>query len=116
MGYAFRVEQLDVRVGGKYDIVMSNKEHGELHNHGVYTEVVAGKRLGQRWDFDIFLGPGEKPYPILLTVDLEPMPPEAGGGTKMTFTQGPMAKPDFTEGSRQGVRSNFVKLEAAVKP
>lgn len=116
MGYAFRVDQLDVRVGGKYDIVMSNKEHGELHNHGAYTEVVANKRLAQRWDFDIFLGPGEKPYPILVTVDLEALPPEAGGGTKMTFTQGPMAKPDFTEGSRQGVRSNLAKLEAALQP
>ncbi len=114
MGFEFKVNKLDVRVGGAYDIVMSNKEHGELHNHGVYTEVVPNKRLAQRWDFDIFLDPGERPYPIVVEIDFEGLPPEAGGGTKMTFTQGPMAKPGHTEGSRQGVMSNFAKLEKAL--
>ncbi len=118
MGYAFRVEKLDVRVGGAYDLVMSNKEHGELHNHGEYLEVVPGQKLLQRWDFDIFLAPGEKPYPIVIEVLLERTEPWGPGsvGTKMTFTQGPMAKPEFTEGSRQGVISNFAKLEKALAP
>jgi uncharacterized protein YndB with AHSA1/START domain len=115
MGYDFRVAKLDVRVGGAYDVVMSNKEHGELHNHGVYTEVVPNRRLAYRWDFDIFLGPGEKPYPIAVTIDLEEVPGEPGKtGTRMTFTQGPMAKPEFTEGSRQGVIQNFRHLEKAL--
>jgi uncharacterized protein YndB with AHSA1/START domain len=118
MGYAFRVDALDVRVGGKYDIVMSNQEHGELHNHGEYLEVVPARRLVQRWDFDIFLGPGEKPYPIDVVVDIERTEPWGPGtvGTKMTFTQGPMARPEHTEGSRQGVISNFAKLDAALAP
>lgn len=117
MGYAFKVNTLDVKIGGAYDIVMSNKEHGELHNHGTYTQVVPHKRLQQRWDFDIFLAPGEKPYPIVITIDFEEVPTWGDQkGTKMTFTQGPMAKPDFTEGSRQGVRSNFAKLEKALAP
>ena len=116
MGYAFKVNTLDVRVGGAYDIVMSNREHGELHNHGTYTEVVPNRRLGQRWHFDIFLAPGEKPYPISITIELEECPTMDPSvmGTKMTFTQGPMAKADFTEGSRQGVIGNFAKLEKAL--
>jgi uncharacterized protein YndB with AHSA1/START domain len=116
MGYAFRVAALDVRVGGSYDIVMSNQEHGELHNHGEYLEVEAPRRLAYRWDFDIFLAPGESAYPVFCTLDIERTEPWGPGsvGTKMTFTQGPMAKPDFTEGSRQGVRSNFAKMEAAL--
>ncbi|MEA3189667.1 MAG: hypothetical protein QOD77_249 [Thermoplasmata archaeon] len=114
MGFDFRVDALDVRVGGAYDIVMSNAQHGELHNHGEYLEVVPGKRLAYRWDFDIFLGPGESPYPILVTLDFEALPPQAGGGTRMTFVQGPMKKPEHTEGSRQGVRSNFAKLAKAL--
>jgi uncharacterized protein YndB with AHSA1/START domain len=119
MGYAFRVEQLDVRTGGRYDIVMSNAEHGELHNHGRYVEVVPNKLLVQEWQFDIFLGPGEKPYPISVRVEfeeVETMGPGSPKGTKMTFTQGPMAKPEFTEGSRQGVISNLAKLEKALAP
>ena len=118
MGYAFRVDKLDVRTGGSYDIVMSNQEHGELHNHGEYLEVVPNQRLVQRWDFDIFLGPGEKPYPIDIVIEIEKTEPWGPGsvGTKMTFTQGPMAKPEYTEGSRQGVISNFAKLQAALAP
>ncbi|MFA5943424.1 MAG: SRPBCC family protein [Candidatus Thermoplasmatota archaeon] len=115
MGYKFGVDKLDVRVGGEYDIVMSNKKHGELHNHGVYTEIVPNKRLAQRWDFDIFLGPGEKPYPISIVVEFEEVPTVTGAtGTRMTFTQGPMAKADFTEGSRQGVIQNFTHLGKAL--
>jgi uncharacterized protein YndB with AHSA1/START domain len=115
MGFDFKVIKLDVRVGGSYDIQMSNQEQGELHNHGVYTEVVPHKRLSQRWDFDIFLGPGETPYIVPVTIELEEVPTEPGKtGTKMTFTQGPMAKPEFTEGSRQGVIQNLGKLETAL--
>lgn len=116
IGYNFRVEVLEVRVGGKYDLVMQNKEQGELHNHGTYTQVVPRKRLAYRWDFDIFLAPGQKPYPIMVAIDFEEVPTMTGGkGTKMTFRQGPMAKPDFTEGSRQGVTNNFKHLEHAVE-
>ncbi|MHB1261229.1 MAG: SRPBCC family protein [Thermoplasmatota archaeon] len=117
MGYAFKVNKLDVRVGGEYDLIMSNQEHGELHNHGKYLEVVPNKLLVQEWTFDIFLGPGEKPYPISVRIELEEldtMGPGSPKGTKMTFTQGPMAKPEFTEGSRQGVIANFAKLSAAL--
>lgn len=116
IGYDFQVNHLDVRVGGTYDIVMSNAQHGELHNHGVYTEVVPNRRLSQRWEFDIFLAPGEKPYAIAITIDFEPTPTMEGKtGTKMTFTQGPMAKPDFTEGSRQGVIQNLGYMAKALE-
>jgi len=116
MGFEFKVVKLDVRVGGAYDLMMKSAAQGELHNHGVYTEVVANKRLAQRWDFDIFLGPDEKPYPITIGIDFEAEPTMEPGkmGTKMTFRQGPMAKPGFTEGSRQGVIANFAKLEKAL--
>lgn len=117
MGYEFAVLKLDVRVGGQYDVTMSNKEHGTLHNHGTYLDVVPNKRIVQRWDFDIFLAPGEKPYPIDIVIELEDSPTMEPGkmGTKMTFTQGPMAKPEYTEGSRQGIISNFAKLSAALE-
>ncbi|HLE47244.1 MAG TPA: SRPBCC domain-containing protein, partial [Candidatus Thermoplasmatota archaeon] len=77
-----------------------------VRNHGVYKEVVPNRRLAQVWDFDIFLAPGEKPYEVPVSVDLAP----AGSGTKMTFKQGPLATAEFTEGSRQGVTSNFDRL------
>jgi uncharacterized protein YndB with AHSA1/START domain len=115
LGYDFTVKELDVRPGGKYDLVMSNKAQGELHNHGTYTAVVPHRMLAQVWDFDIFLAPGEKPYPIVIRVELEEEPTMDGKtGTKMTFHQGPMAKPEFTEGSRQGVANNLRHMEKAL--
>ena len=110
MGYEFTVRALDVRVGGKYDFEMKDATQ-TLHNHGVYREVVPHKRLAWTWIFDIFLAPGEKPYDVPITVDLEPVT----GGTKMTFKQGPLATAEHSEGSRQGVLANFAKLEKALQ-
>ncbi|HLF16149.1 MAG TPA: SRPBCC family protein [Candidatus Thermoplasmatota archaeon] len=115
MGYRLKVLKLDVRVGGEYAIEMRNAEHA-LVNHGVYTEVQPHRRLAQRWDFDIFLGPGEKPYPIAIAIAFEEVPTMAPDvmGTRMTFTQGPMAKAEHTEGSRQGVIQNLRHLAKAL--
>jgi uncharacterized protein YndB with AHSA1/START domain len=110
MGYEFTVRKIDVRVGGSYDFEMKDAKQ-TLHNHGTYNEVVPNKRLGMVWNFDIFLQPSEKPYDVPITIVLEPV----SGGTKMTFTQGPLASPEHTEGSRQGVVANFEKLAKALQ-
>jgi uncharacterized protein YndB with AHSA1/START domain len=111
MGYQFTVKEIDVRQGGKYAFEMKHKNHTVV-NRGTYTLVQPHWELGWTWHFDIFLAPGEKPYdvPILLTLSKTP-----GGGTKMTFTQGPLATPEHSEGSRQGVMSNFEKLAIALE-
>jgi uncharacterized protein YndB with AHSA1/START domain len=110
MGYVFTVRAIDVRVGGTYDFEMKDQTQ-TLHNHGVYREVVPNRRLAMTWIFDIFLAPGEKPYDVAITIDLEPVK----DGTKLTFKQGPLATAEHSEGSRQGVLKNFEKLEAALK-
>ena len=109
MGFDFSVKELDVRVGGKFALAMVNKDHNLL-NHGVYTVVNPYTHLAWTWNFDIFLAPGEKPYDVPIEVRLE----RVAGGTKMTFKQGPLAKPEFTEGSRQGVLANFEKMAKAL--
>lgn len=110
MGYEFTVRALDVRVGGTYDLEMKDATQS-LHNHGVYREVVPNKRLAMTWQFDIFLAPGEKPYDVPISIDLEPVKE----GTRMTFKQGPLATAEYSEGSRQGVLSNLKHLEEALK-
>lgn len=111
MGYDFTVKQLDVRVGGGYAFGMVGNGH-DLVNGGTYTVVKPTTHLAWTWHFDIFLEANEKPYDIPISVEFTPTP---GGGTRMKFTQGPMAKPEFTEGSRQGVLKNFEKLAAALE-
>lgn len=110
MGMDFSVRKIDVRVGGEYAFEMKDAK-ATLLNHGKYTEVVPNRRIAMVWTFDIFLAPGEKPYPVPISIDLEPV----GAGTKMTFKQGPLATAEFSEGSRQGVLANFAKLEKALQ-
>lgn len=110
MGYDFTVKELDVRQGGHFAFGMKGKGH-DLVNRGTYTIVQPHWELGWTWHYDIFLGPNEKPYDVPIFVALSKAP---GGGTKMSFTQGALGSPAFTEGSRQGVMSNFAKLAIAL--
>lgn len=110
MGFTMHVLEMDLRVGGRYAFSMKGNGH-DLVNRGTYTEVVPERRLGMLWRFDIYLAPSEKPYDVPITVTLEPT---AAGGTRMTFTQGPLATPGHTEGSRRGVEANFQHLAKAL--
>lgn len=110
MGFEFTVRQMDVRVGGRFAFGMKSKEH-DLVNGGTYLVVQPHSHLAWTWHFDIFLGPEDKPYDVPITLVLTRLP---DGGTRMTFIQGPLAKPDFTEGSRQGVMANVAKLAQAL--
>lgn len=109
-GFDMRVRSMDVRVGGGFAFEMSNKERS-LVNRGTYTRVHPHDALGWTWHFDIFLAPGDKPYdvPILVTFAKTPT-----GGTRMRFTQGPLATPEFSEGSRQGVMANLAAMAKAL--
>lgn len=110
MGYDMRVRDMDVRVGGRFAFEMKNQEH-DLVNHGVYIAVNPHTELAWMWHFDIFLGPEDKPYDVPISVRLEKTP---SGGTKMTFVQGPLATPEHTEGSRQGVLQNIGHMAKAL--
>ncbi len=104
------VTHLYLRVGGQYEITM--KSGGQtIRNHGTYTRIEPMRRLAYTWNYDIFLSPGEKPYDVPISVEFQEVP----GGTKVTFTQGPLATREFTEGSRKGVLSNFDKLGKALE-
>ena len=110
MGFEFTVQKLDVRVGGRFAFGMKGNGH-DLVNGGTYTNVRPHTELAWTWHFDIYLKPHEKPYDVAISVDLTPTPT---GGTRMVFKQGPLAAPEHTEGSRQGVLANFAKLEKAL--
>lgn len=117
MGYAFTVEHLDVRPGGAFAFRMRGLPGGavaehDLVNGGTYRVVEPPRRLAWTWHFAIFLAPGEKPYDVPIEVTLTPTPM---GGTQMVFKQGPLAKPGFSEGSRQGVLQNLERLHEALR-
>jgi len=111
IGFDFTVKQLDVRPGGKFAFGMVNKEH-DLTNAGTYTVVRPHEELAWTWHFDIYLKPDEKPYDIPIRVTFERL---ANGGTRMRFTEGALALPGHTEGSREGVMKNLDQLEKALE-
>lgn len=111
MGYDLAVREMDVRRGGKFAFEMKGKEHTVV-NHGTYEVVTPPRELGWTWHFDIFLGPSQKPYDVPIFLAFEKT---ASGGTRMIFTQGPLATPEHSEGSRQGVLANFVALAKALE-
>jgi uncharacterized protein YndB with AHSA1/START domain len=111
MGYDFRVLEMDVRVDGHYRYSMVGNGH-DLVNRGTYTSVEPNVELAMLWHFDIFLPPGESPYDIPIRVAFARTP---AGGTRMTFREGSMKKPEHTNGSRQGVEQNFRYLAEALE-
>ncbi|HEY6024288.1 MAG TPA: SRPBCC domain-containing protein [Pseudolabrys sp.] len=95
--------EADVRVGGRYRIVM--QKHGDSEEHdvsGVYREVVPNEKLVFTWAW--------KTTPereSLVTITFK----DDGGGTLMTFVH----EQFFDEGARdrhqQGWNTSFEKLE-----
>jgi len=110
MGYDLRVLHMDVRSGGSFAFELKNARM-TLVNKGTYIDVKPHRRLAWVWHYDIFLKPDEKPYDVPIAVELEPA---ADGGTRMTFSQGPLASAEYTEGSRKGVLQNLEWLAKAL--
>jgi uncharacterized protein YndB with AHSA1/START domain len=93
------IGELDVRVGGRYRVVMRDPE-GEYHDvRGVYREVEPNGKLVFTWN--LHDGPPERES--LVTVELRAVE----GGTEMQFTQTPI----FDPRSRDGWRGAFKRLE-----
>ena len=94
--------QLDVRVGGRYQISMRTPD-GEEHNvSGVYREVVPNQKLVFTWAWRS-TPERESLVTVVLTAD--------GDGTLMTFTHEQFFDEDARERHRQGWIGTFDKLE-----
>lgn len=92
--------KLEVRVGGRYRVVMKDPEGNEHDVRGVYREVVPNRRLVFTWN--LHGGPAERES--LVTVELRAV--EAG--TELQFTQEPI----FDARARDGWRGAFKRLGA----
>ena len=113
-GGPFKVKRanFDVRVGGAFDIEASDGAQS-IHNHGTYRTVQPYTKLAWTWHFDIFLAPGERPYDVAISLELHPV--DGGKRTRMVFTEGPLATAEHTQGSKEGVEANFVRLEKVLR-
>ena len=90
--------EMDVRAGGRYRLVMRGAEGNYYQAHGVYREVVPGRRLVFTWTWQEGAGAIE----ALITVRLTPV----AGGTELDFTLDPVADPR----ERDAWRADFKRL------
>ena len=90
--------EMDVREGGRYRLVMQDSKGGYYEAHGVYREVVHGRRLVFTWTWQ----QGAQATEALITVQMTPVPE----GTELDFTLDPVADPR----ERDAWRADFKRL------
>ena len=117
IGFVSRVQALDVRVGGGFDISMRATaadvvaylvEHGiplETHARGTYTEIEPPRRLAWRSRVDFV--PGVAPYEVMSSVDLRAL---ADGSTAMTFRSDRMHDAMWTRNAEAGWTQQIDRL------
>jgi len=89
--------EMDVRVGGRYRLVMQGPD-GYYEARGIYREVVPGRRLVFTWAWQ----EGADAIEALITVRFTPV----DGGTELDFTLDPVADPR----ERDAWRADFKRL------
>ncbi|HZX41261.1 MAG TPA: SRPBCC domain-containing protein [Myxococcaceae bacterium] len=120
-GFHSVVQHLDVRVGGRFEIVMTAVVP-EIVAHlkaagvpastvarGDYTDVETQRRLGYTNAVDFV--PGLAPYRTTTVVEMSPAP---GGGTHLVVTNDAMHDPMWTENARLGWGQQIGKLASAL--
>ena len=89
--------ELDVRVGGRYRVVLRDPE-GAYHDvRGVYREVIPHQRLVFTWN----LHDGTPETESVITLTLRP---DGSGGTVLDFVQAPIFDPRSEEGWRGALK------------
>ena len=116
-GFVSRVQALDVRVGGGFDIVMLATApdiaayldgHGiprESHARGTYTEVDPPGRLAWRNHVDVV--PGHEPYEVAASVELRAL---SDGATEMSFRSERMHDAMWTRNAEAGWTQQIDRL------
>jgi uncharacterized protein YndB with AHSA1/START domain len=102
----------DLRVGGNWSATLQWSTDGQqLRPHGVYLEIVPGRRLvfTFKWEGDHEDGP---PVDTRVTVMLRDGP---DGGTTLDFIHAELKSPESVVGHREGWISSFDRLDAVLE-
>lgn len=91
--------ELDVRVGGRYRFVLRESGGRYYEAHGVYREIVPGRKLVFTWSWRNGAVGGE----ATITVLFEPV----AGGTAQLFTLDPVSDPR----ERNAWRADFKRMQ-----
>lgn len=100
--FSTRVLECDVRVGGRYRIVMRSPDGEDNDVSGVYREVVANRRLVFTWAWK-----GTPERESVVTVELR----AAGNGTELTLRHEAFADTEARDKHNQGWIGCLGRLE-----
>lgn len=113
-GFATRVEQLDLRPGGRFRYVMIAADGSEYPSSGVFREVVPGQRTVATDEFDEGFEVAEMPVlpqGMVVTCLFE----DQGGGTRLTLRIAHPSAEDRRKHEEMGViggwQSSFDRLD-----
>jgi len=99
------VAEAELRVGGRYHIIM-NSPDGEVHDvSGVYREIVPNKKLVYTWAWK-----STPERESVVTIELRP----AGGGTELTLKHEQFADAEARDRHQHGWTGCLARLEKAV--
>jgi uncharacterized protein YndB with AHSA1/START domain len=96
---------MDVRTGGKFQIVMVKSDGERLRAFGIYREVVPAKKLVMTWSWEED-DPADQ-YETLLTLEFKP----SGNGTELTLTHEQFPTEENRDNHQHGWSSIVEKLE-----
>ena len=100
--FSVRVLECDVRVGGRYRIVMRSPDGEDNDVSGVYREVAIDRKLVFTWAWK-----GTPERQSLVTIELRP----AGGGTELTLRHEELADAETRDKHNQGWIGCLGRLE-----
>jgi len=99
------VAEADLRIGGRYHIIM-NSPDGQVHDvSGLYREIVPNKKLVYTWAWK-----STPERESLVTVELR----AAGSGTELTLKHEQFADAEARDHHQQGWTGCLARLEKAV--
>jgi len=99
------VAEAELRVGGRYHIIM-NAPDGQVHDvSGVYREIVPNKKLVYTWAWK-----STPERESVVTIELR----AAGGGTELTLKHEQFADAEARDRHQQGWMGCLARLESAV--
>jgi uncharacterized protein YndB with AHSA1/START domain len=104
-GFSIPIAESDVRVGGRYRIVMVEPGGKEHDVSGVYREVNAPRRLSYTWTWK-----GNPDEESIVTIELR----GNGGGTDLTLTHAEFVDEDTRGRHQQGWNGCLDRLAAAL--
>ena len=106
VGYSTPEAEADLRVGGRYRVVMKHDEKGATHTAvGEYREIKRPERLVFTWSWE----EGDR-HEMLITIELR----DQGGSTEMVFKHERFASEESRTNHEQGWTSSFEKLAQCV--